>query len=125
MSAEERVKKDDCLMSDSCCAVPHPAHTAPPPPQRPWTQSRLWLVALSGLAIAAGAGAAQLGDPLISRIFYLAAIACTILTPARRAAQSIVARALDINALMIVAVGGALALGDWLEGAAVLWLFAI
>ena len=45
--------------------------------------------------------------------------------PARKALLSIRRRALDIHVLMVVAVSGALALGDWAEAATVVWLFAV
>ena len=44
---------------------------------------------------------------------------------ARRAWRSLVARHLDINVLMMVAVAGAMALGEWAEGASVVFLFAL
>ncbi len=34
-------------------------------------------------------------------------------------------RVLDINVLMVIAVAGAAALGDWLEAATVVWLFGV
>ena len=44
---------------------------------------------------------------------------------ARRALNSLRSRVLDINALMLVAVAGAMALGEWSEGASVVFLFAL
>jgi Cd2+/Zn2+-exporting ATPase len=45
--------------------------------------------------------------------------------PARRAWTSITRRVLDINVLMVIAVLGAGALGEWFEGATVVWLFGV
>jgi Cd2+/Zn2+-exporting ATPase len=43
----------------------------------------------------------------------------------RRALHAARSLALDINVLMLVAVGGAMVLGQWSEGAAVVFLFAL
>ncbi len=57
-------------------------------------------------------------------VFVLAAAAGGVLT-ARRAWASLKARSLDMNVLMAVAVIGAIALGDFAEAAAVIFLFSI
>ena len=57
--------------------------------------------------------------------FYLAGAAAGIVYPLRRALTAARSRVLDINVLMVVAVAGALALGDWPEATTVVFLFAV
>ena len=57
--------------------------------------------------------------------FYLAGAAAGIVYPLRRAITSARSRILDINVLMVIAVAGALALGDWPEATSVVFLFAV
>ena len=82
---------------------------------------------LVGCAAAIGAGlalsAAGRATPAVA-CFIAAAVAGGIF-PARRAATAIRSRTLDINALMVVAAAGALVLGEWLEAASVVFLFAV
>jgi Cd2+/Zn2+-exporting ATPase len=56
---------------------------------------------------------------------FAAAILLGGVHTARRAWASIKARVLDIYVLMLVAVAGAIALGEWSEGASVVLLFAL
>jgi Cd2+/Zn2+-exporting ATPase len=99
-------------------------HEAP----RPVAASR-WrerLVFLSGGALAIGllsnfAGATGAA----AWIPYFAAIMLGGIYTARRAWTSLTSRHLDINVLMMVAVAGAIALGEWSEGASVVFLFAL
>lgn len=57
--------------------------------------------------------------------FYLAGAAAGIVYPVRRAITAVRSRILDINGLMVIAVVGALALGDWPEATSVVFLFAV
>ena len=99
-------------------------HEAP----RPVAGSR-WrerMVYLSGAALAIGlivqfAGAT---GP-IAWIPHLATIVLGGIYTARKAWTSLASRHLDINVLMMVAVAGAISLGEWSEGASVVFLFAL
>jgi Cd2+/Zn2+-exporting ATPase len=85
----------------------------------------VWLLVAAGIAIASGSVAAWSGWVLAGRVAFVVSVALTIGPPARRAWQALRTRALDINALMVVAVIGAAILGEWLEAAAVVWLFGV
>src|SRR5690606_31280766 len=124
-------RRGDRTMSDACCGGspdtscgPAPAAVRPEPAARP-TASPLLVVVVSALLIVAGALTARLGYTVPSVVLYLGAIGLSIPTPARRAWRSLRTASLDINVLMVIAVVGAMILGDWLEAAAVVWLFGI
>jgi Cd2+/Zn2+-exporting ATPase len=82
-------------------------------------------VAGAGAAIAAGAAVGWLGYEGWAMVPYAIAIALAIPGPARQAWQSIQRRVMDIHVLMVIAVAGAIVLGEWLEAATVIWLFGI
>jgi Zn2+/Cd2+-exporting ATPase len=95
---------------------------------RPAVQS-VWrerFVALAGASLALGLGFQLFGatGPL-TWIPFVCAVVLAGTQTARRAWGSIVARRLDIHVLMMVAVVGAMALGEWAEGASVVFLFAL
>ena len=99
-------------------------HEAPRPPASSVWRERL--VALSGLSLALGLGlqlAGLAGPPVW--IPLLASVVLGGTQTARRAWTSLVAARLDIHVLMMVAVAGAIALGEWAEGASVVFLFAL
>jgi Cd2+/Zn2+-exporting ATPase len=82
------------------------------------------MLACGGFLIAGGvlsvAGLSRIALP-----FYLAGTAAGIIYPIRRAVTAARSQTLDINVLMVIAVAGALALGDWAEATSVVFLFAV
>lgn len=72
-----------------------------------------WLGGLAGAPYAVSLG------------FYLAAYACGGFFTLRDAVQSLWAKRFDIDTLMLVAAVGAAAIGDWAEGALLLFLFSL
>ena len=83
------------------------------------------LLIASGAAAAAGYAAQFFDALLVSRLFFAVAIAAGAPLTARKAWRAVRARALDINVLMLVAAAGAIALGEWSEAAAVVFMFAV
>ena len=88
-------------------------------------RARLWLTAASGGALAAGAAAGAAGQSIASAVLYLVAVAAGGVFPLQRALSALRSRTIDINALMVTAVIGALALNQWQEAASVVFLFAL
>ena len=83
------------------------------------------LLIASGAAAAAGYTAHFLDAALVSRLLFAVAIATGVPFTARKAWLAVRARSLDINVLMLVAAVGAIALGEWSEAAAVVFMFAV
>ncbi|MBA4370989.1 MAG: cadmium-transporting ATPase, partial [Coriobacteriaceae bacterium] len=89
----------------------------------------------SELAVASGGGLIVLGwligragpavPEVASTVFYALAIVAGGTVTWRRAWVSLKARMLDMNVLMAIAVVGAAAIGEWAEGATVVFLFAL
>ncbi len=92
----------------------------------PTAATRLTFVVLSGLAVGLGMLLELWGvhGPVVVTL-YAAAIASGGVYSLRRAIHAARSLALDINVLMLVAVCGAMALGEWSEGAGVAFLFAL
>jgi Cd2+/Zn2+-exporting ATPase len=96
------------------------------PVASPSSRSRGLLVAASAASLAVGLGLqlAGVAEPLAIAALIAAAVTGGVF-PARRAIRSVRGRDLDINVLMLVAVIGAMFLGEWAEAGTVVFLFAI
>jgi Cd2+/Zn2+-exporting ATPase len=83
------------------------------------------LTVLAGALILAGAGLSGAGFTSFSRACYLLAAVAGGVYAARGAFYSLKVLELDMNFLMTVAALGAIAIGDWFEAAAVMFLFSL
>jgi Cd2+/Zn2+-exporting ATPase len=112
-------------MSDTCCTTCQPQ--AAPPQEHLFRKhaTAFALLGAAGAAILAGAVLETAGSGEAALAAFLTGIALCIRQPAERAWRSLRKRALDINVLMVIAVAGAGALGEWFEAAAVVWLFGV
>ena len=108
-------------MSDACCGE---AVCAAPTRTASSMRHALMMLA-AGVAIAVGAGLGWLGYETWALLPYALAIALSVGEPARAAWRSVQRRVMDIHVLMIIAVAGALILGEWFEAATVIWLFGV
>jgi Cd2+/Zn2+-exporting ATPase len=98
----------------------------PPAPRSWWARNRAEvIVAASGALIALGWLLGTVGGDQVAAYAYAAAIIVGGTITWRRAAVSLAAKSLDMNVLMTIAVLGAAAIGEWGEGATVIFLFAL
>ncbi|WP_061809573.1 heavy metal translocating P-type ATPase [Rossellomorea vietnamensis] len=80
----------------------------------------------SGVLIALGFSGSFMGiSPLVVTLLYAAAMIISGYKPVKSAFYSVKSRSLDMNVLMSAAAIGAALIGEWLEGATVVWLFAL
>jgi Cd2+/Zn2+-exporting ATPase len=76
--------------------------------------------------LAAGLAAGLLGaPPPAPTVLFALSLAAGVPLTGRRAWHAVRLRSLDINVLMLVAVAGAVVLGEWSEAAAVVFLFGV
>lgn len=84
------------------------------------------LITLSGIFIAFGFIGSYTGvSTTMSTILYAVAMIISGYKPVKSAYYSIKSRSLDMNVLMSAAAIGAALIGEWLEGATVVWLFSL
>ncbi|WP_155591226.1 heavy metal translocating P-type ATPase [Lysinibacillus cavernae] len=84
------------------------------------------IIIFSGILIALGFIGSYMALPeWLSNLFYGIAMVVSGYKPVRSAFYAIKSRSLDMNVLMSGAAIGAVLIGEWLEGATVVWLFAI
>jgi Zn2+/Cd2+-exporting ATPase len=86
---------------------------------------RRWLVLASGAALVLAFAALAIGRAEAVPVLALVAIVVGGVPSARRAWNAVRLRTLDMHVLMTVAVMGAVAIGEWLEGATVVFLFGL
>ncbi|MDV2146276.1 heavy metal translocating P-type ATPase, partial [Burkholderia pseudomallei] len=97
------------------------AFPAPPDAPRPW-----WPLAVAGVAAAASEAATWLQLPVwLAAALALAAVATCGLGTYRKGWIALMNGNLNINALMSIAVTGAMAIGQWPEAAMVMVLFTV
>ncbi|KAB8139154.1 cadmium-translocating P-type ATPase [Gracilibacillus oryzae] len=84
------------------------------------------LITLTGILIVLGFIGSYNGvSPIMTTILYAVAIVISGFKPVRSAYYAIKSRSLDMNVLMSAAAIGAALIGEWFEGATVVWLFAL
>ena len=91
----------------------------------PDVRARFWLTVGSGVALAAGLAATAFDLVLPAALSFAVGALVGGVYPARRAVTAIRTKTVDINVLMVIAVAGALGLGEWLEASSVVFLFAL
>ncbi|MBT2583228.1 heavy metal translocating P-type ATPase [Planococcus sp. ISL-109] len=89
-------------------------------------KNRISTATLSGLLLAVGFFGSFVGlSETLVTILYALAIIIGGYKPARSAYYAVKSKSLDMNVLMVSAAIGAALIGEWFEGATVVWLFAL
>ncbi len=86
---------------------------------------RRWMLVASGASLAVSLAANAAGWTTLAQLAALLTIVSGGRPSVRRAWSALRLRTLDMHVLMTVAVAGALAIGEWLEGASVVFLFGL
>ncbi|PFN82061.1 heavy metal translocating P-type ATPase [Bacillus sp. AFS076308] len=95
-------------------------------PEAPKNYEGNGLIIFSGVLIALGFIGSYNGiSTLMSNILYAIVIVLTGYKPVKSAYYALKSRSLDMNVLMSAAAIGAALIGEWLEGATVVWLFSL
>lgn len=85
-----------------------------------------WLVTLSGVMLLLGFVGSYSGVPsTVTTLLYIIAMVAGGNKPVKSAFFAVKSRSLDMNVLMSAAALGAALIGEWFEGATVVWLFAV
>ncbi|WP_173916875.1 cation-translocating P-type ATPase [Halobacillus sp. Marseille-Q1614] len=85
-----------------------------------------WTTTISGVLLAIGFLLSFTNlSPAVATAFYASVIVIGGTKPAKSAIYAIKSRSLDMNVLMASAAIGAALIGEWFEGATVVWLFAL
>lgn len=92
----------------------------------PSSGNRNGAVIFSGLLIAIGFIGSYTGIPtMLTTLMFAVAMVISGYRPVKSAYYAIRSRSLDMNVLMSAAAIGAAFLGEWFEGATVVWLFSL
>jgi len=87
---------------------------------------KISVTTISGILLVLGfMGSLINGPQTLIHVLYAASIVIGGYKPARSAFYAIKSKSLDMNVLMVSAAIGAALIGEWLEGATVVWLFAV